>query len=56
MGLPFLWFGYVITDNRTGHDKGFWSPLPRFVSNLNRRFGGEWDYWSIGSERYYRTH
>lgn len=52
--LPFYWIGYVITDNRTSSEKGFFSPLPRFISNVSRRFGGHWDYWSLGEEMSHR--
>lgn len=51
--LPFLWFGYVITDNRTNSGKGFWSPLPRFVVKLRDEYAsvnGSWDYWSVTEE------
>ena len=54
--LPFYWFGYVITDNNVSSGgKGFWSPIPRFMTNLNRRYSnGHWDYWSVKNEREYR--
>jgi hypothetical protein len=57
--MPFYWFGYVITDNRlsTG-GKGFFSPLPRFVCAMRKRYAsvyGDWDYWSYREEMNYRT-
>jgi hypothetical protein len=60
-------FGYVITNNNTGSDKGFWSPFPLFVvwvSDLyykhvsfldkhgNMRY--RWDHWSYRDEMEYR--
>jgi hypothetical protein len=51
--------GYVITNNRIGSEAGFFTPFPRFVSNVNRRLGGHWDYedatavdWLIAVRRY----
>lgn len=47
-------FGYVIVNNFIGTERGFFSPFPRFVSNINRRFGGHWDYWSFRQEMKHR--
>ncbi len=55
--LPFYWFGYVITDTRSNPGHGFWSPFPRFVSNLGHVTGmpWHWDYWSVREEITHRT-
>ena len=58
-----IMFGYVITNNNTGTDSGFWSPFPHVVvklsdlwyehvSMLDRKGNMRhlWDYWSVSEE------
>lgn len=52
--------GYVITNNNTGHDKGFFSPFPGLVVKIHDHFRGirspHWDYWSLKSELNFRKY
>lgn len=47
-------FGYVITSNRTGSAKGFWSPFPRFVASVTSRLLRDNDWWAVRDELEYR--
>lgn len=63
-------FGYVITCNNTGRDKGFWSPFPAFIVWLRDKYVHwspwpadpakpmrvTWDWWSLRSELNFRKY
>lgn len=64
---PVIMFGYVITNNCKGSDRGFWSPFPRFVvflSDMHFKYVSmldkhgnmrhRWDYWNWRDEIEFR--